>query len=237
MAPSVLLVEDDSIMRRFVSMALGELPIQLVVVTTVEDALAILSQRSVALILTDLMLPGRSGMDLIDALAAEPRLRGDARLAVFSAGLDVATRRILERPDVWRLLSKPCSVAELEDCVTAALAGEPSPESGVTLKVHSEGDQDVIAEHFDGNAALYHAFRASCLEQFQLDLVAGRRAMAATDAPGLRRLAHNLKSILRTLGHRDASDCAAALENACEAHDWNIARPRWEALARQLESL
>lgn len=245
--PRVLLVEDDASLQRFVQLALEDFDLELKTASSVEEGLAELGRAPVALILTDLMLPGRSGFELIDALSARPELLAGARLVVFSAGLNPQTRQRLERPEVWRLLSKPCGLAELEGCVRDALAHRDAPQPppcaepaagpgsparpGPAEEAGDEQDQrQAIAEHFGGNAPLYKAFRASCLQQFRADLAEGDRALDSADAQALRRLAHSLKSVLLTLGHASASDLARALEQTSEQADWPRAGPQWHSL-------
>lgn len=60
--PRVLLVEDDPSLRRFVALALDELDIQLLRCASVAEAVEVLSQGPVRLVLTDLMMPGESGL-------------------------------------------------------------------------------------------------------------------------------------------------------------------------------
>jgi DNA-binding response OmpR family regulator len=244
--PRVLLVEDDPSLQRFVQLALEEFEIELLAVGSVDAGLAELARAPVALVLTDLMLPERSGFDLIDALAAEPALRAGARVAVFSAGLTPATRARLERPEVWRLLSKPCGLAELEACVREALgAGTPdalasgvaSPGQPADAPSPPEAQEAAaIAEHFGGNAPLYHAFRSSCLRQFLVDAAEGERALEAGDAQALRRLAHSLKSVLQSLGQAEEAELAKALELAGERADWSRIQTLWPALRQALHT-
>ena len=238
--PHVLLVEDDASLQRFVALALEDLEIELCVVDTVDAALALLAQRPVALILSDLMLPGRSGLELIDELAARPDLLGPARLAVLSAGLNPGNRRLLERPELWRLLSNPCAAVELEACVREAIAAAPRAAPPATAAAAAEEPPEIaaaIAHHFGGNRALYLAFRAGCLQQFQADMAEGDRACDAADAQALRRLAHSLKSVLLTLGHEPASLLARRLEDRAAGADWDAARPGWAALRAALNDL
>lgn len=242
--PRVLLVEDDPSLQRFVQLALEDFEIELLTVGSVDAGLAELARAPAALVLTDLMLPDRSGFELIDALTAQPALRAGARLAVFSAGLTPSTRERLERPEVWRLLSKPCGLAELEACVRDALAeGATTPAPKPTLESTADADTPqarqaaAIAEHFGGNAPLYHAFRASCLQQFRADMAEGEQALAGGDAPALRRLAHSLKSVLLSLGHDEAAALAKALEQAGEAADEAAMRALWPQLRTALGAL
>lgn len=233
--PRVLLIEDDTSLQRFVSLALSEFEIELLIEPSVEKGLFELARAPVALIMTDLMLPGRSGFDLIETLAAAPALRGAARLVVFSAGLDPQVRRRLERPEVWRLLSKPCSLAELEECVRSALAIDSGTQATATPK--ESGNSRAIAEHFGGNAALYVAFRAECIVQFSADQDAGERALITGDLTALRLLAHSLKSVLRILGSADLSALAHDLEIASERGDGTTATVLWGDLRKGLASL
>ncbi len=237
--PRVLLVEDDVSLQRFVQLALDEQAIELLCVSSVEEALRTLAAGSVTLLITDLMLPGRSGLELVEELAARPALRGSARIAVFSAGLQPAVRERLAPLPVWRLLDKPCSVAALEDCVRDALqvGGVPveadSPASGAQATA--------IAEFFGGNAELYQQFRGSCLRQFAQDGLAGEQACQAQDAAALQRLAHSLKSVLLTLGHQALSEQAYRLELDCADSDagsaWPARRRAWQQLNQGISAL
>lgn len=232
--PRVLLVEDDPSLQHFVQLALEELPIELLTCATVDQALLELERAPVELLLTDLMLPGRSGLDLLMQLHREPALRAGARLAVFSAGLAPAVRQRLQALDVWRMLAKPCSIMALEACVRDALQAlapvQAAPASGPDVDA-------LVSEGFGGNRALYEAFLASCLQQFAHDVAAGDLACQQGDAQALRRLAHSLKSVLLTLGHPQAAQQAGVLEARSEQSDWATARPLWQELRQRLQAL
>jgi CheY-like chemotaxis protein len=236
--PRVLLVDDDASIRRFAELALDELDIELVCVAGVAEALAELHARGpAALVLTDLMMPGQSGHDLIRALEASPALRGGARLVVFSAGVG-GSAAALEGHDIWRRLDKPASVAALEDCVRAAVAaGDAAPRPGRTVGASASlTDEELraIEAHFGGERSLYVAFRDSCVLQFGKDAQAGEQALARGDLAGLRHLAHSLKSVLGTLGHDGQAATSRALELACAAGDVHEAGRLWPALHRGL---
>lgn len=221
--PRVLLVEDDTSIARFVQMALDELPIELVTCTNVPDAIQSLHTGGAQLIITDLMLPGESGSDLVQQLLDDPALGRQARVAVFSAGLTPAVREKLVAMKVWRMLSKPASVRDLEACVRDALhlnADQPfnvppGAAAGPLSSASAESDEaQAIAAHFAGDAFLFNAYRHSCRDQFPNDVTLGDAACAAQDWPGLRRLAHSLATVLLTLGHPSASVRAQQLETS-----------------------
>lgn len=235
----VILVEDDASLRRFVALALEDLDLDLVACVDVPSAMAALQAGPARLLITDLMLPGESGQSLLERLHREPGLKGAARVAVFSAGLTVAVRQRLEGLGVWRLLSKPVSVADLAACVTDALRDEAPaalvPAVGVTAA--EAASAAAIDRHFGGNADLYRAFRASCLAQFTEDLRQGDAACRSEDTAQLRRIAHSLKSVLLTLGHHAASQAARELEDHAAADDGSAARPAWIRLREQIALL
>lgn len=254
----VLLVEDDLSLQRFVAMALEDSPVDLVAVQDVDAALAQLRARPFDLVLTDLMLPGRHGTGLLADLQADPSLRGAARVAVFSAGLNAQVRQQLLALGAWRFLSKPCSLAELQACIdelppadadtdadtdagTGAPTATPDPERPAA-PLDPAAEAAAIEQHFGGHAALYHAFRASCLAQFPLDLEAGQLACEQGDTQRLRHLAHSLKSVLLTLGHPAAAELARQLERDAEPGAgtpaaWPELRALWAALAAQISHL
>ena len=167
--PKVLLVEDDSYIARFVQMALEERPTEMVTCANVPDAMQALHAGGVELIITDLMLPGESGIDLVQRLLQEPVHGRRIPVAVFSAGLTPPVREQLQAMKVWRMVSKPASVAELEACVTEALAlvaeRPANAPAATTMPANGAADDEAqaIASRFAGEEFLFNAYRASCL--------------------------------------------------------------------------
>jgi DNA-binding response OmpR family regulator len=225
-APRVLLVEDDASIRRFVLLALDDLPVTLIPAGTLAEAEAVLADAPVALLISDLMLPDGNGAALLQALAADPARRGGARLVAFSAGLSAEHRRLLLAAGVDEVLDKPVSLQALEGCVRRALTSAAAPHAAVPLAPAS-----VIERFFAGDAALYRAYRTSCRLQFVADLRQGELARAGGDLPGLRRLAHSLKTVLLTLGHDDGARQAASVEGWAATDSPAVAWAGWAGLA------
>lgn len=234
--PRVVLVDDDASIRRLVALALEDEPVELVSCASVAEALQALRAAPARLVITDLMMPGVSGFDLLEQLAADPALRGGARLAVFSAGLGTEVQKRLAALPVWRQIGKPVSVVALLEAVGEALAdGEADgAQTGPAAPAEAGGEAAAIAEFFAGDAALFHAFRDGCRVQFRSDLAQADAAWAARDASALRHLAHSLKSVLLTLGEPAASAAARALEQAMAQGDWAAAAEPWARLRPQL---
>jgi len=239
LAPRVLLVEDDAAVRRLVQMALEDMELDLLACADVQQALAALAGAPVALVITDLMMPGVSGVDLLRRLQAEPGLCRGGRRVAFSAGLDAAMRQRLQELDVWRLLDKPVAVQALRHCVAEALAAgaEPAWSPAGTHPEPGVDEAGLIERQFAGDAALFRAFRASAHEQFRADADAGDHACKADDTAALRRLGHSLKSVLESLGHAEAMQQARALELAALAGDRDARHICWNGLAKTLRAL
>ncbi len=68
----VLLVEDDTTLQRFVAMALEDDEVRLQACISVDEALLALATQSFDLVISDLMLPGRHGLDLLQTLKQRP---------------------------------------------------------------------------------------------------------------------------------------------------------------------
>jgi HPt (histidine-containing phosphotransfer) domain-containing protein len=97
-----------------------------------------------------------------------------------------------------------------------------------------ECENQAIETYFDGDRALFMAFRESCVEQFDVDLAEGDAAIEDNDAPSLRRVAHSLKGVLRTIGYDELSDVAKAVENAAHQNQWEPAVSQWQQFSQGL---
>lgn len=236
--PRVLLVEDDASLRRFVGMALEEQPLQLLQADTVAVALQLLAAEPVHLIITDLMMPGESGLDLLRHLQRQPLLRAGAHVVVMSAGLTAEMREQLRPFDVWRQLQKPVSLTDLRACVRDALAAV-----GMTMSTPAVPDAsrlstsqlEAVRLYFGSDNALFTTYLAACRAQFPHDVTAADAALIAGDAATLRRIAHSLKAVLQSIGCPGMSAQARDLEQACATT--GLAPPAgdlWQALRSAL---
>ncbi len=255
--PQVVFVDDDEAIRRLVASVLEDLPIVLRCCASVAEARAALREQPAQLVITDLMLPVETGFDLLESFVAEPALRAGARLAVFSAGLNSATRARLSGLDVWRELAKPVSLQALEDCVNDALAlapcAAPAAPGATTMRTGDEllaHEERAIATQFGGDAALYLAFRSQVQVQLSRDIREGEHMLTQHDWPALHRLAHSLKGVLLLLGDepgaglaRELESTAAAVAEAAKnmaanaaAADAGACLQGWQALAGHLNS-
>lgn len=215
MVARVLLVEDNTALQQFVTLALEDMALELRICASVGAALEALQQAPVDLLITDLSLPDRSGRELLTDLKAQPSLRAGARLVVYSAAQPAVVQQQLRDLEVWRFLSKPCPLAQLQACVREALADLATAASASRADDdldHEAALQQALAHNFGGNTALYQSFRQSCQLQFPADVQNGDQACEKADGPALRHLAHSLKSVLLILGLAAAGAKAEQLE-------------------------
>lgn len=238
--PRVIVVDDDPSIRRLVALALEDLAIDLQLCAGAAEAVQALQAGPARLLITDLMMPGITGFDLLQQLADDPALRGGARLAVFSAGLNAQAQARLAGLPVWRQIDKPVSVLALANLVEQAVADDgpaPADEPSAPADAPADGTAAAIAQHFGGQAALFHAFRASCVQQLPLDLLQADTALVVRDAGTVRRMGHSLKSVLQLLGEPAASTDARALEQAAAEADWPACDAAWQRLRAALQRL
>jgi two-component system, OmpR family, KDP operon response regulator KdpE len=137
--PAVLVVEDDAPIRRFLRAALGESGYRLEEALTAAQALDALINRPPDLVLLDLGLPDRDGLDLLR------ELRGWSRVPVI-----VLSARDREHDKVVALdtgaddyLSKPFGVAELRARMRVALRHAASAGSEAGSATYTAGDLHV----------------------------------------------------------------------------------------------
>jgi CheY-like chemotaxis protein len=255
MAPArVLLVEDDPSIRRFVAMALEEMPLELVEAPTLAAAIQALHGAPFALVLCDLMLPDGSGVDLLQALAGADSPCPGARRVAFSAGISAQSRQRLQEVGVHGLLAKPVSVASLIACVEAAVgtaappappaapappppAPRPPPAPPPAAQDAAGASQDAVAQYFGGDRQLYDDFAQQCRQQWPQDAARGDRAAADGDLRALRLLAHSSKSVLLTLGLDADSLLARQIEQAAAAGQAEAAWAAWPRLRQRLLAL
>ena len=246
--PRILLVEDNEPLRKLVEMTLEAREVEVWSCADVPQARAVMAQRSVDLLITDLMLPGESGLVLVAEIRRQPPDAGP-RLPVLAltAGATAADRKALEALGVLRIMTKPVPTDQLLSAVDEAL-GLPGPGEGLSSpgedRPSPRGDQapglqdpQPTPAAFAGDRALYLAFLAGCRMQFPQDLRHGDAACAGADLAALRHLAHSLKSVWLSLGHADAAADARELEDHCATGRAAEAAASWSRLRSVLERL
>lgn len=119
---TVLICDDQQTIRELVRAALAESGHEVVEAVDASEALSLARERRPAVVILDVVLPGRSGLDVLEDLRHEPAL-AEMRVILCSAGVKSVDRGVLESLAVDRHVPKPFSPAELAAAVDE-LAGE-----------------------------------------------------------------------------------------------------------------
>jgi two-component system cell cycle sensor histidine kinase/response regulator CckA len=127
-AKTVVLVDDEDLVRRLVTRVLEREGYRVIPLITAEDALAILgSDEAVDLLLTDVTLPGMNGVELARLALKEQR---DLKLICMSGSgeEDIVTDLLARATSTTAFLSKPFSTVELVETVNRALDTVEGPQ-------------------------------------------------------------------------------------------------------------
>ncbi len=123
--PGVLVVDDDATMRVMLTLLLEEAGYAAIAAAGADRALARLAEEGADLVLTDLVMPGRSGLDLLATLRVEaPDLP-----VVAMTGSDKLLRRQARELGARSVLRKPFELEALVAAIEDALGRRGSVEA------------------------------------------------------------------------------------------------------------
>jgi FixJ family two-component response regulator len=121
----ISIIDDDRSVREAVKSLLRSLGYEAVTLASAEEYLGAVGGRESECIITDVQMPGMTGIDLQDRLIADGYRRPIILMSALSAedaGADAS------RPVASRFLKKPFSDERLIDCLDRALKG-PVPNA------------------------------------------------------------------------------------------------------------
>jgi two-component system NtrC family response regulator len=131
----ILVIDDEHVIRELMREILERAGYETVGAETPERAFALLEEQDVALVVSDIVMPGLSGLELlVEVRARRPNL---PVILVTGAGTDENLREASAR-GADGLVIKPFTHAELQGAVAAALA-QPQGVMHVNNKT-TEGD-------------------------------------------------------------------------------------------------
>lgn len=110
--PSVLVIEDNVFMSRLYRSLFASLSCRLLQASSVAEAMILLEEPSLALLIVDLRLPDGSGLAVIEAVRARPALR-EIPIVVISTRPRSAAEADVLRAGANHFLAKPVDVDEL----------------------------------------------------------------------------------------------------------------------------
>lgn len=122
--PKVLLVDDSKFSRGRLRAALTGLAADISEATNGLEALEQLAIFTPDVIVTDLLMPGMNGLELLTELRTRELT---TPVIIVSADIQESTKSACAQYGVRAFLNKPFTAAELRDAVEAALAAGTAP--------------------------------------------------------------------------------------------------------------
>lgn len=137
---NVLVVDDDAGIRESAAMALGKVGHRTWEAGDAGSALKLLREHRIDVVVSDIYMPGESGIDLLRAISerADP-----PRVILMTARGSIETATIAERVGAFDYLAKPFDLATLIERVAAAVR-RTQPESA---EIEPAADSRIIGSH------------------------------------------------------------------------------------------
>ncbi|MDQ2792381.1 MAG: PAS domain S-box protein, partial [Bacteroidota bacterium] len=220
----VLLIEDNEINRTVARMMLEPWGVALDEAEDGTVALALLTRNDYDLVLTDIQMPGLSGIDVTQRLRQLPNPRRAATpiIALTANAFRADIERYLAA-GVNACLTKPYDEATLYQTMEALLPAMPPAEPAYNLAP--------LREMAKGREEFVRKIVRSFLTNMPNTLAQLKAAGAAANWPEVGRLAHHIKPNLHTLG---ICDVGPALEVLLRLHsDEPASVPDAPAVLRQ----
>ena len=118
MKPTILIVEDEARMRRLLELSLGEEGYNTLSAGSAEEGLKLVEREGVALLLTDLKLPGMTGLQLLESVR---RVRAEMPVVVMTAFGTVESAVEAMKAGASDYVLKPFSLDEVKMVVRREL--------------------------------------------------------------------------------------------------------------------
>ena len=118
----VLVVDDSHVIRRLVEVVLGQLNLEVAVVTNGTEACEALETHTPDVLILDVGLPDISGWDVLDFVRSRPELDGTA-VIMLTGHVDAADMDRAAQMGANEYLTKPFRPADLRRMVLATIHG------------------------------------------------------------------------------------------------------------------
>ena len=120
--PTVLVCDDEAPLRQLVCAALEDSDCSIVEASDGDQALALAQRLHPDVIVLDMMMPGRSGLEVVTALRADSSFV-ETPVVFLTARAQTTDRKAAAAAGADHFLSKPFSVVELASLVEKLLGG------------------------------------------------------------------------------------------------------------------
>lgn len=195
--PTILVTDDNEVNRKVLARQLDVLEYRCLVASSGDEALDVLNGEAVDLLITDLQMPGMSGVELARHVRATSGASGPAvPIILLSANAD-AKLTDTERAMFGATLVKTAGLGAL-DAALRRLLPATSRHRAARLERYDFTALDSLAEQGVDVGGLLRDWQQS-MENDLVDLEARR---ASGDEPGVRRVLHKLAGAVGVVGNR-----------------------------------
>jgi CheY-like chemotaxis protein len=209
---TVLVVEDDDVTRLLLESGLRAAGHWVRAAASAEEAhVELRTSGTPEVLVTDLFMPGGSGLGLVRTLRDDPLLAEVPVVVLSGRALPGDVERAQALGAVF--LTKPLSMPELTAAVDAAAAAGPAALATALRARVAEVGAEGAGEDEDDQRALLHRLLTLFVEQAPVTAGAVERAVTSGDAVALEAAAHRLRGSAAVLGADRLARLCADLED------------------------
>ena len=244
----ILLAEDNPVNQEHAKVLLEKWGHEVTCAVNGKEALAILAERSVDLIVMDVQMPGMDGLAATAAIREREKQSGEhvPILAMTADAMAGARKQCLDA-GMDDYICKPIRAEHLLETIRALCAQRGPPAapadgnaSDGTAEARGPGkriDRAEILRRLGGGERVLTRVISVFLGSYPQVLSEIRRAMTEHDGRSLARLGHKLKGSVGIFGESGAWGAAVELEEAGRKGDFEGAQATYERLVKELTGL
>jgi PAS domain S-box-containing protein len=220
----VLLAEDNHINRRFLKAVLNDHGCEVLVAENGKEALDVLEQEDIDLVLMDIQMPEMDGLSATKEIRGSSKAYSDVPIIALTAYAMKGDRERFLEAGMNEYISKPVDVERLlglvQECRVRPRSGEKQPEDDASEQERTQAKapelakpltfHQLVANHgkvFDQMCKMFLEEGPSILEDID----------QAEDGEPRRKLVHQLAGMAGTMGLLDLRDAAKRAERAIES--------------------
>ncbi len=111
---NILVVDDNRIYLNMVKLLFEEAGLKVLCADSGEEALEIIKEKPIGLILTDFNMPGMNGLELARRVL---EMAPDVRIRMITSDPSPEIRTLAIRAGISRVAAKPCKLKEIRDII------------------------------------------------------------------------------------------------------------------------
>jgi two-component system sensor histidine kinase/response regulator len=224
--PRILVVEDNLVNRKLAVALVQKWGFFALVANDGQEALTILAQEHVDLILMDVQMPVLDGLKATRAIRAQEAESGEHlpivaltahaytsdRARCMDAGMDEFLTKPVDHRDLYETILRllPAGNEENPDVAVGSARGESVDPSAKPLE--PQFDRQEVLDRVDGDLDLLEEIAALFLDSCEAWLEDLRRGVADSDAAAIEKAAHTLKGSAASFGARSLVEAALRVE-------------------------